>query len=233
MTRLCSFFLVLALALPATASDKKPDPAATKLLAEARAARAAWHNFPGFTADLTVNRDGKAHKGKVEVSAQGKVEVTLEDSALQASVRREIASLVGHRLPVEYTKPTQCAFSDEVADHPLGRAITVLDDELHSSYRIRDKQIIEVNRAMKDVRFTITVLDNLVTREKQFLPSAYVVNTWDLKTKALVNSVAHHHTWTRQGAFDLPVTLLTVRATAGQLESQALTFTNVRLHLSK
>ena len=30
----------------------QPNPEATKLLADARAARAIWNNFPGFTADL-------------------------------------------------------------------------------------------------------------------------------------------------------------------------------------
>src|SRR5262249_24905228 len=50
------------------ASASVADPAATKLLAEARAARALYHNFPGFSADIEVNLDGKATRGRVEVS---------------------------------------------------------------------------------------------------------------------------------------------------------------------
>ena len=76
-----------------------------------------------------------------------------------------------------------CAFEDDVADHPLGRAIRVLSDEFHSSYRIRDRQVIVVNREMKDIRFTITVMENEVNPEGKFLPACFVVNTWDTKTE--------------------------------------------------
>ena len=126
-------------------------------------------------------------------------------------------------------RDTPCAFTDGVTDHPLGRSITVLNDELHSVYRIRDRQIIEVNRQMENVRFTITVLENTWNKEKQYLPVSYVVNTWDRKSKTLKNSVAHHQTWTRMGDFDMPTTLLTVRATPEQLESHLITFSNVKL----
>ena len=44
----------------------KADPLATKLLADARAARAQWEKFPGFTADIEINFDGKISQGKVE-----------------------------------------------------------------------------------------------------------------------------------------------------------------------
>lgn len=207
----------------------KADAGATKLLADARAARAVWQNFPGFSADLTVNDQGKLHKGKVEVQANGKVRLLLDDAGVKMKVQREIASLVAHRLPGSGALDTPCAFADDHADHPLGRLIKVLNDELHSSYRIRDRQIIEVNRVTGDVRFTITVLENVWNKEKQYLPISYVVNSWDAKSGALKSSVAHHHTWTRVQTFDLPVTLLTVRATPQGLESHQITFSNVQL----
>ncbi|MCI0740033.1 MAG: DUF3386 family protein [Gemmataceae bacterium] len=207
----------------------KADPAATKLLADARAARAVWKDFPGFSADLEVNAGGKLHKGGVEVSAQGKVTLKLDAEGLKEAVRREITSLVAHRLPGG-SLDTPCAFTDDNLHHPLGRAIKVLNDELHSSYRIRDRQIIEVNRQMQDARFTITVLENQWTKEKQYLPSAYVVNTWDAKSGVLKSSVSHHNAWTRIGAFDLPTTTLTVRVTPEGIEAQRLTFSNYKVN---
>ena len=80
----------------------------------------------------------------------------------------------------------------------------MLSDEFHSSYRIRDRQVIVVNRDMKDARFTITVMENEVNKEGKFLPVCFVVNTWDAKTNALTSSETHHQTWKRVGAFDLP-----------------------------
>ncbi len=213
----------------AASGAAQEDPAATKLLADARAARAVWRNFPGFAADLAVNHDGRVTKANVTVDAKGKVQLDMEDGDLKNWARRQVASLVAHRLPGATELSTPCAFADQVLDHPQGRAIRVLNDELHSSYRIRDRQILEVNRSMGETRFTITVLDNMWTKEKQCLPLAYVVNTWDVKSGQLRSSSAHHDTWTRLGDFDLPVTIGVVTATPGQLESRSLTFSNHRL----
>src|SRR5262249_21352149 len=137
---------------------------------------------------------------------------------------------VGHRMSDGGGGPdTPCAFADDVTDHPLGRAIQVLNDEFHSSYRIRDKQVIVVNRSTKESRFTITVMENRLNPEKKYLPASYVVNYWDLKTDALMRSDTHFHTWTRVGTFDLPESLTVVSATPGKQEAKSMQLTNVRL----
>ncbi|HYT94305.1 MAG TPA: DUF3386 family protein, partial [Gemmataceae bacterium] len=150
------------------------DPAATKLLRDARAARANWEKFPGFSADLEYNHGGKVVKGRIDVSSEGRVKVDLPDAAARAWAQRQMQSIVDHRLDSSADRDTPCAFLDSNATHPLGRAIKVLNDELHSSYRIRGLEIIEVNRQMKGGRFTITVLENRLTPEKKYLPTSYV-----------------------------------------------------------
>ncbi len=209
----------------------KADPAATKLLADARAARANWVKFPGFTADVEVNLDGRVARGTLQVNAGGKVELKLDggNAEAEAWARRQLSSLVAHRIDGAAEMQTPCAFGDDNAAHPLGRAVRVLNDELHSSYRIRDRQIIEVNRQMPEVRFTIAVLENHVNEEKQFLPACYVVNTWDRKTDALKSSDTHHQTWQRVGKFDLPRTVTVVTATAGKLEARSIKLSNLKL----
>jgi hypothetical protein len=199
------------------------------LLADARAARATWKEFPGFTADVEVNVEGKVATGTVEVSPKGAVKLKLEGE-YASWARRTLESVVGHRLDNSTALNTPCAFADDVKHHPLGRAIRVLNDEFHSSYRIRDRQVIVVNRQAGDVRFTITVLENRLSAEKKFLPACYVVNTWDLKTNALKSSVTHHQTWERLGAFDLPRAVTTVSATSGGQEGRSIKLSNHRLH---
>ena len=125
------------------------------------------------------------------------------------------------------------AFADAVADHPLGRAIQVLDDEFHSSYRIRDRQVIVVNRTTKDSRFTITVLENKLNADKHYLPVAYVVNYWDLKGGELKRSEAHHHTWHRVGSFDLPVQPTVITALPARQEARSIKLSNHELLRSK
>jgi hypothetical protein len=221
--------LILAVAACSGRSSEKADPAATKLLAEARAARARWEDFPGFSADLEVNLDGKVSKGHVQVNSRGKLEMKLNDEAAEKWARGILGSTVGHRLDSLPSMDTPCVFLDDNADHPLGRAIRVLGDEFHSSYRIRDRQILVVNRRMEDVRFSITVLENLRNPEKLFLPTDFVVTSWDLKSDVLRSSEAHHQTWERIGKFDLPVTTLVVRATPGKLEARSLKLSNHKL----
>jgi hypothetical protein len=218
----------------------KADPEATRLLREARAARVNWEKFPGFSADLEYNHNGKVVRGRVEVSAEGKVKVDLPDDEAKKWVYGQLRSVVAHRMDNSADLSTPCAFIDDNTQHPLGRAVRVLNDELHSSYRIRDRQIIEVNRQMKDSRFTITVLHNYVSAEKKYLPASYVVNTWAATAKGdemLRSSAAFHQTWHRVGAFDLPETLLVVTATGAAqtgatprtLDSHSLRLANHKL----
>jgi hypothetical protein len=195
-----------------TPEEAKENPDATKLLKEARAARAQWKNFPGFTADVAVNFDGVVQRGTVQVSATGEVQFQKLDKAAETWARRNLANTVSHRLDNSASKDTPCAFLDKNADHPLGQAIRVLNDELHSSYRIKDKQLLEVNRAMEGRRFTISVLENRLNEDGKYLSVAFVVNFWNLETGELARSEANHQTWKRIGAFDLPVTTTVVAA---------------------
>jgi hypothetical protein len=214
--------LFAALAWPASgadkpAADKAPaDPEATKLLAEARAARANWEKFPGFRAKLEINVEGKVVQGTVEVTPKGKVTIQVPESSPEAAwAKDQVASTVGHRLGGGSADDTPCAFADDNKDHPLGRAIRVLNDEFHSSYRIRDRQIIVVNRRMKDSHFTITVMENQLNEDKKYLPVSYVVNSWEGNSQNLSASSTFHHTWERVGGYDLPATLTEVTAKPG------------------
>lgn len=212
----------------------KEDPAASKLLADARAARANWENFPGFAAELEVNVDGKVTRGRVDVDAKGKVTLSgITDPAVLRETQRHLSSIVGHRLDNSADLKTPCAFGDvfsQDAEHPLGRAVRVLNDEFHSSYRVRDRQIILVNRTMRDSRFTIAVMENRLNDEKQFLPASYVVNTWDLKTEALKSSQTFHQEWVRVGRYDLPSSVMVVTATGdGKLAARRLKLSDHKL----
>ncbi|MGF1582677.1 MAG: DUF3386 family protein [Gemmataceae bacterium] len=203
-----------------TDGTPKEDPRATKLLKVAREARAVWNDFPGFTANLEINHNGTIYKTPVTITSQGRVKTELNDESLQQWVRRQVGSIASHRLSNAADYDTPCAFADDNRKHPLGRRILILNDELHSSYRIRDRQIIEVFRSTGPIRFKITVLKNYRNKEKKFLPASYVVNSWNAKTNKLVSSTAFHDTWKRVGKFDLPATMTVVGATS--LRSQTV-----------
>jgi hypothetical protein len=233
MRALTTALMLAGLAGVAAGDDEKPkaDPAASKLLAEARDARATWDHFPGFTADVAVNIDGRLHKGKVTVDKDGSVTLTgPEDKEALAFAKRMLGSVAGHRMPASEPLDTPCAFPADDAHHPLGRMVRVLNDEYHSSYRIRDKQIMVVNRVMKDQRFTITVLENTANAEGKFLPASFVVNYWNAATGELVKTDANVQTWKRVGKFDLPVEARVITAAKGgdkpELSARSVTLSN-------
>ncbi len=208
---------LLACAGPAASRQEKAaeDPAATRLLKDARAARALWEKFPGFSANVRINHNGQVINTHLQVQDNGKLTFDIADPDTKKFVRQQLASLVGHRLPGGTEKATPCAFADKNEDHPQGRKIVVLGDKMGSSYRVKDNQLLEVNRGMKGSRFTITVLKNDVTPEKKYLASQYVVHTWKNGGNELLDSTTFHHTWKRVNGLDLPDTLTIVIARAG------------------
>jgi hypothetical protein len=82
---------------------------------------------------------------------------------------------------------------------------------------------------MKDVRFTITVLENTLNAEKQYLPSCYTVSSWDLKSNQLKRSETFHQEFVRLGKFDLPSSSMVVTATDGKLEARQLKLSGHKL----
>jgi hypothetical protein len=201
-------------------AEPPADPEATKLLADARAARYVWNNFPGFTANVEVNMDGKVYRGAVSVNEKGKVTFADLSEDAQKWAKPILTSAVGHRLGGA-TNETPCAFADDVKDHPLGRLVRVLEDEMHSSYRIKDRQVMVVNRDMNDAKFSITMLENKITDNGQYLPASYIVNYWD-KDGKLLRSEGHTQTWQRVGALELPKQLRVV-STTNEVKTNSIT----------
>ena len=84
--------------LAVKADTPKADPGATKLLADAQDSRALWKGFGGFSADIEVNLDGKASRGKVQIGYDGKVRYQDLNKEAEAWVRPVLASIVNHHL---------------------------------------------------------------------------------------------------------------------------------------
>ncbi|HMP15535.1 MAG TPA: DUF3386 family protein [Gemmatales bacterium] len=203
------------------------NPAATRLLAEARLARSNMLNFPGFTADIHVTMNDKTYQGSVQVDAKGKVIIADMDNPQAGWAKRVLASAVSHRLQQPHTMKTPCAFAKDDDKHPLGRLIHVLNDELHSSYRIRDNQIMVVNRLQDGARFSITVQANIQNEEGKYLPSAYSVHYWD-KDGTLEKAEAHTQTWKRQQGYDLPH-IIRVTTVNKDIDCRELRLENIKL----
>lgn len=161
-----------------------------RIFAEAVAHRAAWRDLPGFSADITGWLDGRAFAGSVTVKGDGSVEIKTDDPAAQPWLQDQLDSMVMHRQapPAASAGKTGPKFRlvEEPEGHPLGKLIAVEGGQMASSYRIKDRQILVVNRRMGKRNMTITILENETNPEGNFLPHSYVVQYWDAATGKLL-----------------------------------------------
>jgi hypothetical protein len=201
-------FATLALEWPLEHPDA--DPEAIALFKEAIAHRAAWRDFPGFSAECSGQLDGRPFAGSVTIGKDGSVHVRTDDPVAKPWLKDQLDSLVLHRL----TSPAsgsgdrhqpQARFVGDDDGHPAGRLIATDDDAMGSSYRIKDRQITVVNRRMGEQNMTITVLDNETNQEGRLLPHTYVVHYWDAATGKLDRVETFREGSIRVGSWDLPV----------------------------
>lgn len=231
-------FATIAFSWPLERKDA--DPQAVALFEEALAARASWKNFPGFTADIQGNLDGRPFTGDVSVEAGGSVVFTHKDLGQQEAVsdwvKEQLESIALHRGArssggsSERTKPV-LRFADQRTDHPFGRLLIFDGGRFASSYRIKDKQILVVNRNMGKQNMTITILDNDRNADGLFLPHSYQVQYWDATTGQLQRTETIQQRWQRVGSFDLPVQHTVT--TAGDTGLSVKTFTLSKVALIK
>ncbi len=198
-------------------------------LVRARDGRAIWHDFPGFTADLVVHAGDKQISAKTEIDADGIVTVEMPASPTKDWVEEQLNSLVQHRMPDGEVSQGDVKFSDSDESHPLGRKIDLGDPSLQSAYRIKDDVIMEVNRSMGPMRFTISVLEIERNPEYKYLPRSFVMNFFDSKTDELRESLGYWNSWQRVGQFDLPKKIIEVDARKGGSGTKEIVFENPRL----
>jgi hypothetical protein len=208
-------FATLAFAWPL--ETQAADSKAVALFQEAIAARASWSHFPGFRAQVKANADGRSWKGNATITAKGDVALAMEDDVVAPWVKEQLESIVLHRLARPQGKEPILRFGDGDPDHPLGRLLIFDGGKFASSYRVKDRQIVVVNRNLGKTNMTITVLDNDQNAEKKFLPRSYTVHYWDATSGQLERTETIQNRWTRVGSWDLPTTLtVQTSSSAGQ-----------------
>jgi len=185
------------------------DPAAHAVLREAHDAGYKFPaGFAGFAATHTFSEDGEAVTGHVTVKAPREIEFEIAaDEAALGWLRQEIGSMAGHRWPSPYEAGDgrwTLTLGDD-ATHPLGQTVTVHDDPFHSSYRLRDGRISQVNRQMGGTKFTITILDHQPATDGRTLPSLFTVTFWDIASGRLTRADAYTDRYAAVSGASLPV----------------------------
>ena len=212
-----------------------PDAEAVKLFQDALAARARWQDFPGFSAAIRGEVDGRTFTGKVNVAAEGKVELETATEAARSWVTDQLGSIVMHRSggSRDGGAPPVLRFADQREDHPLGRLLEFEGGEFASSYRVRDQQILVVNRRLGDLNMTINVLTNDTNPEGKFLPRNYTVQYWDAASGDLRRTETVQDRWEPVGGLDLPAAHTVTTADGGGLGVRSFSLSGHKLHEKK
>ena len=203
------------------------DPKARAILRQAFEKTARWQaDFKGFTADLTVNVNGKEAKGTVSVKGPREVTVTLSDPDVQKWAEGQIGMMAVHRGPrsFEESDGKHALTMGNDTDHPLGPRLNIHGDGMHSFYRIKGDRITQINRKMPNMAFTINVEDSAVTQDGKYLTTRYTVYYYSPQDGKLTNVDSFTDTHTRVASSDLPANRRIITYENGEVVVKSLTF---------
>jgi len=205
------------------------DPQARALLRQAFENTARWQqDFRGFSADLTINTDGRQVSGTVLVKGPREVTVQVSDEGIQKWAQEQIGMIAVHRAPRKFEESDgkHRLTLDKDTDHPFGPRLTIHGDGMQSFYRIKDGRITQINRKMPHVAFTINVEDSAVTQEHKHLTTKYTVYYFSPQDGSLRNVESFTDTHVRVGGSDLPATRRIISYENGAVIVRTLTFRN-------
>jgi hypothetical protein len=221
-----------AAAVTAHAQDRQADPRAVAVMREVYQKRYTWSDdFPGFGADLVTQVGGKEAKGSARVGKDYNVTVDLPDAEAAKWAEDALASMVAHRRAVKFDTADggyPLAFGPD-DHHPAGRLIR-LNDKMNSTYRVRDGQIMQVNRAAgPKTRFTIDIAESLTTEDGRYLPRVFTVAYFDSASGAIKQSQLFRDGYRKVAEYYLPELRLEITAQDGGTEIRSLRLENVKL----
>jgi hypothetical protein len=210
------------------------DPHARELLRRAFENTARWQpDFKGFTADLTVNINGKETSGPVIVKGPREVSVQLSDGDVQKWAQDQLGMIAVHRGPRSFEESDgKYTLTAEEDGHPLGTKLNIHGS--HSFYRLKNNRITQINRTMAHpgmapFAFTINVEDSAITQDQKNLTTKYTVYYYSPADGKLNNVESFTDTHVRVGASDLPATRRIISFENGQVIVKSLTFKNHKL----
>lgn len=210
------------------------DPQARELLRRAFEKTARWEkDFKGFTADLTVNVNGKETSGPIMVKGPREVSVQLGDAEVQKWAQEQLGMIAVHRGPRSFEESDgKYSLTMEEDGHPFGTKLIIHGS--NSFYRLKDNRITQINRkmahpGMPPFAFTINVEESAVTQDQKNLTTKYSVYYYSPTDGKLTNAESITDTYVRIGTADLPATRRNISYENGEVVVKNLAFTNHKL----
>lgn len=159
------------------------DARAAALMAAAAKSRYGWPaDVIGLTGKFTWKIDGRTGEGAfaADFGPRPKTAVTVGDAAVKDEITHHIRSLIMHRAPTR-GRPAP-GYAVLVEDEDRGPLIVELNNEMNSAYRVKDGRMVQVNRTVHGLRFTIDVKRFEKMSDGRWHTTEYVVTSWEPDT---------------------------------------------------
>jgi hypothetical protein len=213
-------------------SSIKVDPLAYDLLKDARSTSQNFPtNFGGYSADVIYNDNGKIYTGTIDYTPKVAMKIEIKGLEMPESkkLEGEITSLISHRRAGDFSKsdgkyPITFGADDQ---NPIGRMVC-LNDELKSCYRVKNKQVVQVNRTMGGEFFTINILETTPTPEGKYLPRQFSVTYFDEKTKAMKRTQFFSDTFENMNGVFMPKSRRIITCESGETKVRIMEFANFK-----
>ncbi|WP_448597147.1 DUF3386 domain-containing protein [Thermoleptolyngbya sp.] len=199
--------------------------------------RAAYENrytwdadFPGFTADVTLNQGGETYTGKVRVNADLSYEVVeLSDEAVRESLQGMLWEIVTHRKRNSFEQAHgKNRFSLGNTDDTGAVEILVSGDAMGSNYKLRNNEICQVSRVMGGNAFVINHHTSLDTGAG-YISTGYDVTFRNAETREVVRENRVDSTYENFGGYYL-LTRQVIHSTQGDTQTTTeFTLSNIAL----
>lgn len=210
------------------------DPKAREMLRQAFEKTARWQkDFKGFTADLTVNVNGKEVSGPVTVKGPREVSVQLGDGDIQKWTQEQLGMIAVHRGPRSFEESDgKYSLTMEEDGHPFGTKLNIHGS--NSFYRLKDNRMTQINRkmahpGMTPIAFTINVEESAITQDQKNLTTKYTVYYYSPTDGKLTNVESFTDSHVRVGSSDLPAARRIISYENGEVIVKTLTFKNHKL----
>jgi hypothetical protein len=212
--------------------------------------RYTWsHGFPGYQAafslttayDTAIGRGGDqilpagTYTGRVAVPADltdlNSIQVMEETHSLAAVwIANHIKDVITHRQHCDFEAAhgQHQFFLEGEADSTGAVPIRLVGDAMGSHYKVRDRQIVQVARAMGGMAFTINHLEKLDT-PSGYLSTRYTAVFTNPETGKVINQLRFSDSYTELGGFYLMTRQRIEGQTQGKPTQLEVTFSHLRL----
>jgi hypothetical protein len=176
---------------------QKGDPRAADLMEQAAKSRYTWsQDFAAVSGKFTWNIDGKSGAGTFHYKLRQKGGPTFTadgGTEIPADVKEHIASMIFHRVPpaAGAARRPQPSYVIVIEDEDRGPLIMTVGDKMHSTQRIKDGRMVQVNRLMEGKRFTIDVREFEKSPDGRCYPATFTVTYWDADSGKMVENQVH------------------------------------------